>query len=346
MAAAATSPAVGPKQSAHVSWVARQRRAEDSRAGTAPSGSRDEAKHPAPSLLNVGGCEIQLVGRLLRIARLSLDKYDSVDDPAAMRDALGRCGVRVDLFTFMQTLSETSPKYPYPIEWDNLAALPVSTFDRWWSEQADRRARNHVRVAEKRGIAVREVTFDDSLVRGISAVYDECPVRQGKRFPHHGKDLETVRRENGTFLDRSIFLGAFFGEHLVGFAKLVCDRRGRQAGLMQIISMIRHRDKNPTNALIAQAVRSCAERGIGHLVYSNFSYGKKSRDGLSDFKHHNGFRRIQVPRYYLALTWRGRTMLTLGLHKPLAYRVPEPVLSRVRAARSLWYGRRLRTARR
>jgi hypothetical protein len=37
---------------------------------------------------------------------------------------------------------------------------------------------------------------------------------------------------------------------------------------MHILSMIRHREKAPTNALIAQAVRSCAERGIPYLWYA------------------------------------------------------------------------------
>ena len=36
---------------------------------------------------------------------------------------------------------------------------------------------------------------------------------------------------------------------------------------MHILSMVSHRDKAPTNALIAQAVRSCADRSIPHLVY-------------------------------------------------------------------------------
>ena len=44
---------------------------------------------------------------------------------------------------------------------------------------------------------------------------------------------------------------------------------------MQIVSMVGHQDKAPTNALIAQAVRSCAERGIPYLWYANMSYGKK-----------------------------------------------------------------------
>ena len=294
--------------------------------------------------MKVGGRDIQITGGLLRTARLAVDAYESVDDPEATLAALRASGSRIDLFTFMQKLPDTSPKYAYPMEWDNVAALPVSTFDHWWTKQINTNARKAVRVAEKKGIVVREVPFDDALVRGISVVYNECPVRQGKPFRHYGKDLETVRRENGTFLERSIFIGAFLEENLVGFAKLVCDQDHGQAGLMQIVSMIRHWDKAPTKALIAQAVRSSAARKIGYLLFAHFTYGNKPRDSLADFKQRNGFRQIELPRYYIPLTPLGRTALRLGLHHPFVNRIPEPVLAELRKARRRWYGHRLRVA--
>ena len=297
-------------------------------------------------LLKVGGREIQVDGGLLRIARLAADKFDSVDDPGATLEALRASGIRIDLFTFMQKLPDTSPKYDYPMEWDNVAALRVSTFDQWRTKQINNRARNALRIGERKGIVVREVPFDDPLVRGISVLYNECPIRQGKPFPHYGKDLETVRRENGTFLERSFFLGAFLEEQLVGFAKLLCDEDRKQADLAQILSMIQHWDKAPMKALIAHAVRSCAERKIDHLVYGKFAYGKKQRDSLSDFKQRNGFQRIDLPRYYIPLTLTGRTALRLGMHHRLVNRLPEPLLARLRKARRQWYGWRFQVAKR
>jgi len=53
------------------------------------------------------------------------------------------------------------------------------------------------------------VPFDETLVRGIWEVYNESPVRQGKPNTHYGKDIETVYKEEATFLDHSIFIGAF-----------------------------------------------------------------------------------------------------------------------------------------
>jgi hypothetical protein len=229
------------------------------------------------------------------------------------------------------------------MEWDNLAVLKVTTFDDWWAKQIGFKARNKAKQAEKKGVTLRELPFDDSLVRGIWQVYNECPVRQGRRFSHYGKDIETVYCEEATFLDRSIFIGAFWDNSLIGFAKLVVDETGAQAGLMNIVSMIQHRDKAPTNALIAQAVRSCAERRIPHLVYSKFAYGGKQRSSISDFKERNGFQRIDIARYYVPLTRLGSAALRLGIHKRIADHIPEPVLTRLRGLRSAWYNLKLQT---
>jgi len=280
---------------------------------------------------------------MLRIAHVEGSSYESLDEPQAILDGLRNSGVRVDLFTFMQIMPDTSPKYSYPMEWDNLAVLPVSTFDHWWQRQIDGKTRNMVRRAEKKSVVVREAAIDDALVQGISEIYNESPVRQGRTFHHYGKDIETVRKEAATFLASSIFIGAFLDGKLIGFAKLTTDQTRTQAGVMHILSMIRHRDKAPTNALIAQAVRSCAERGISHLVYSSFAYGAKQRDSLSDFKVSNGFQRIDLPRYYVPLTGIGHLAFRLGLHHSVLDRVPEPLLTKFREFRSALYNRKLQS---
>src|SRR5581483_7525002 len=175
---------------------------------------------------------------------------------------------------------------------------------------------------------------------GIWEIYNECPIRQRRRFPHYGKDVQTVHRDEATFLENSVFIGAYHADKLIGFIKLVVDETGRQAGLMNIVSMIRHRDKAPQNALIAHAVRACANRGIQFLVYSRFAYGKKQQDSLSDFKERNGFKRVEVPRYHVPLTRLGALVLRLGLHHRLAERVPDVFAARLRDLRAAWYERR------
>jgi hypothetical protein len=200
-----------------------------------------------------------------------------------------------------------------------------------------------VRRAEKKGVEVREVPFDDALVHGIWEIYNETPFRQGKPFPHFGKDLDAVRREAATFLDRSYFFGAYCGEQLIGFIKLTDDETRIQSGIMNIVGMVQHRDKAPTNALVARCVRSCADREIPYLVYANFAYGNKQRDSLASFKLNNGFQRVDVPRYYVPLTPFGSTAFRLGLHKKLADHVPEPVLAKLRELRNQWYSRKFQS---
>jgi hypothetical protein len=295
------------------------------------------------SMVKVCQKDIKIGGRLIRIASLDGEKYTFPGDPEAMLDGLRKCGVRIDLFTFMQRLPETLPKYPYPIEWDNLAVLPVSTFDHWWTQQIRSFPRNRARQAEKKGVVLREVPFDDSLLHGICEIYNECPVRRGARFTHYGMSLENARKYAGTFLDRSIFIGAFLGSTMIGFIKLVTDETQTQACAIHILSMIQHRDKAPTNALIAQAVRVCAERRIPYLVYERFSYGNKSEDSLSHFKEVNGFYRVDVPRYYVPLTLTGRVALRLGLHHRFRDHLPESVASKLRALRSAWYNRKFQS---
>jgi hypothetical protein len=293
------------------------------------------------SLINVCGKEIRVQGRFLRIARLDADKYQFLDEPEAMIEALRKCGTRIDMFTFMQRLPETSKRFDYPMEWDNLAALPITTFDNWWTKQLGFKARNKAKQAQKKGVVVREVPFDRTLVKGIWEVYNECPIRQGRRFPHFGKDLETVYKEEATFLDSSVFIGAFLGDEMIGFIKLVHDETRTQAGLMNIVSMIKHRDKAPTNALVAQAVRSCADRGISYLVYSNFAYGEKKRSTLSDFKERNGFQKIDLHRYYVPLTLAGRVAFRLRLHHKLVDHLPNSLAAKLRELREAWYNRKI-----
>jgi hypothetical protein len=296
------------------------------------------------SLIKVGQREIRVQGRLIRIARIKGEKYMFLDDPEPVIEGLRNCGSRIDLFTFIQRLPETLPKHAYPMEMDNFAALRVTTFDHWWMKQINCKTRNMARQVEKKGVVVREVPFDETLVKGIQEVYSESRVRQGQPNSHYGKDFETVYREEATFLDSSIFIGAYLGDQLIGFIKLVHDETRTQAGLMNVVSMVRHRDKSPTNALIAQAVRSCAERGISYLVYSNFAYGKKQRSSLSDFKEHNGFQRIDVPRYYVPLTRAGRIAFGLGVHRGLADHLPEPMVAKLRELRAAWYNHQFPSA--
>ena len=295
-------------------------------------------------MIDVSGTSIQVHGSLVKIARLDGEKFLFTADPEPIIRSLRITKPRIDLFTFIQRVSETTPKYSYPMEWDNLAVLPITTFDHWWNQQLGFKARNKAKQAEKKGIVIREVPFNGALVRGIWEIYNETPIRQGRKFPHYGKDLETVYNEEATYLDRSVFLGAYLGERLVGFIKLLWDYDGSQAGLLNIVSFIEQRDKAPTNALVARAVRICAERKTPYLVYSNFAYGKRTSDSLSDFKERNAFQRVDVPRYYVPMNAIGAAALKLGLHKRISEHIPEWMILKLREIRTNWLYHQMRSA--
>jgi hypothetical protein len=291
-------------------------------------------------VIRVCGKDIKIQGRVIRIARIDGEKYTFPEDLEAMLKGLRECGERIDLFTFLQRLPADQPQYPYPFEMDNLAVIPVSTFENWWNHQILSFPRNRARQAEKRGAVLRELPLGDELFQGIRHVYNETPVRQGKPFPYFGMTLDQAREYASTFPDRSIFIGAFVKDEMIGFAKLVIDESNTQACIVHILSMIKHKDKAPTNALIARAVKTCADRGIPHLVYEHFAYGKKTGDSLSHFKEVNGFLRVDLPRYYIPLTLIGKAGFKLRLHRRLIESIPEPLANRFREWRRAWHGQR------
>src|ERR1700752_3949998 len=110
--------------------------------------------------LKVDNRELRIAGRLCRIAHLDADDYKFLDNPELVVSELRKSKLAIDLFTFLQKLPDISPKYPYPYEMDNLAVLPLSTFDYWWTKQIDNKTRNMVRKSEKNGVVLREVPFD------------------------------------------------------------------------------------------------------------------------------------------------------------------------------------------
>src|SRR3569833_3513966 len=93
-------------------------------------------------MIRVGERDLRVDGGLIRTARVDGEKYRFLEDPARIVEGLKAHKKRVDVFTFMQRLPDTQPKYSYGMEWDNFAALPITTFDQWWTKQIGFKARN------------------------------------------------------------------------------------------------------------------------------------------------------------------------------------------------------------
>jgi len=281
------------------------------------------------------GRTVVITGKWIKTAQIKDEELVEgvpVEDPESVITKLKESELEADVFTFAQRPPEITPKYDYRFEWDNWAAVPTTSFKDWWENRLPQESRKNVRRAAKRGVIVRVVPFDDELVEGIHRIYNETPIRQGKRFWHFGKDLDTLRRELATYLDRSEFIGAYWNEELIGFLKMVYV--GRVATLFHIISMNEHHDKRPMNALIANAVEFCEQKGISHFIYGQFAYGNKHQSSLLEFKRRNGFEQINFPRYYVPLTVKGRLFVLLKLYKGIGGLIPEPILQTVLSSRA------------
>lgn len=283
--------------------------------------------------IKVGGQLFSVSKGPLRVASLEDEWYEDLDDPVGVLAGLRRTReVKVDLLTFWQRLPHTQPLYPHYYEWEDIAALPVSTYEHWWKKQINSKSRNMIRKSEKHGVVVRERSYDDAFVRGMAAIFNESPMRQGRPFWHYGKDFDTVKRQFSRFIHREYMVGAYLNEEMVGFMML--GNAGNYCLTGQVISSLRHRGKAPNNALIAKAVQICAERQFPFLVYYYWSH-----DSLSEFKRHCGFERVAVPRYYVPLSWRGELALRLGAHRGLRAMVPSRIKRALKRARAHWYER-------
>ena len=285
---------------------------------------------------HVRGVSLVTTGQIVRTSRIFddywIERARIPSLPDLIADLRREC-IASDLLVFTQRVPEHEPHYAdlYHYDYDNCAVLELSSYEAWFNQQIPSATRRAVKASAKRGVVVRQAEYDDQYVAGIKSIFDETPFRAGRRYWHFGKSLESVRRENGTYQARSVYLGAYKGE-LIGYLKMVVD--GETAAIMQILSKVAERDVRPNNALIAAAVQICCERGIRYLQYEKYDYGSKRGDSLTRFKQSCGFAKMNLPTYYVPLTLRGRLALWTGLHKGVADRVPERLAAPLREARS------------
>jgi hypothetical protein len=256
--------------------------------------------------------------------------YEDVRDPeSVIKTLVANPKIRPDIFTFWQRLPEIEPKYSFYTEWEDLAVLPIQSYDYWWNHQIKSRVRSLIRKTEKEGVEVRQVDYDDDFVRGMTAIFNEAPVRQGRLFWHYGKDFEEVKRQFSKYLYREQMIGAYYHGELIGFVML--GNAGRFGITGQIISSLKHRDKATTNALVAKSVEVCEKQHLPYLVYFFWS-----DDSLAEFKRRCGFERIRVPRYFVPLTVKGKLALKLGVHRGWKAALPAGLKSRLKKLRRSW----------
>jgi len=282
--------------------------------------------------IEIGNQRIVISGKLLKIAKPKEEWCDDIRDPEYLIDHLKKARLNADILTFWQKLPEKSPKFNFHHDWYSLATLSISSYDDWWKKQIDSKTRNMVRKSEKKGIKVQLVDFDDTFVKGITGIFNETPVRQGYNFPHYGKTFETVKHELSKNLHKKFFLGAYYGDELVGFSALFDAEKF--AVTNHFLCKIAHREKATANGLMAKAVEVCGDRGMPYLVY-----GQWHERSLGDFARNNGFEKIDLPKYFLPLTLRGKIALALGVHQGLVPVIPKRLKNFIVELRRMWFSR-------
>ena len=293
-------------------------------------------RQTAVPITRVGAVELVTLGRWIRIASIKDEEY-SEPGPLHLDQLIASfqaAGGQADIFSFAQSPTDPEPRYDHPVYWDNAAIIPIQNYDQWL-ESLGQVTRRNIRLAARRGVTVSAVPFDDALVRGIQGIYNESPFRQGRRFWHYGKDVETVKRENATFPGRSLFIAAHVGEELIGFIKIVSV--DGVASIMQILSKTCHQDKRPTNALLAKAVEICAARRIRYLKYCKYVYHRDHHAPLTDFKRRHGFQEFLFPRYFVPLTLRGHIAVGLRLQQGPAEFLPGSIVGPLLKARAAYH---------
>jgi hypothetical protein len=272
-------------------------------------------------------------GGPIAIARLEDEWYEDVKDPDAVIAFLNENpDFRPDIVTFWQRLPDLTPKYPFHLEWDHIAAMPTSSYKDWFQHHIKPRVRTSIRKAEKEGVVVKETVWDDAFVRGMTALFNESPFRQGARFWHYGKDFATVKEQFSRFLHREHLIGAYYKDEMIGFIML--GNAGRFGLTGQILSSITHRDKATNVALVAKAVEVCEQRQFGRLVYLFWTEGS-----LTEFKRRCGFEKTAVPRDYVPLTLKGKLALSCGVHRGWRTLIPQPMKASLKRLRTAWTAR-------
>lgn len=267
------------------------------------------------------------------IVGLEDEWFEDVSDPGAAIEALrANPHLHADIFTFWQRLPDLDPKYDVHTEWEHIAVLPITDHATWFNQQIKPRLRTSIRKAQKEGMEVRETIFDDAFVRGMTAIFNESAIRQGRPFWHFGKDFGTVKKQFSRYLHREIMIGAYFEGEMIGFVML--GNAGCFGLTGQILSSLNHRDKQTTLVLMSAAIEACAARGLSSLVYLFWS-----DDSLSEFKRRCGFDKVRVPRYFVPLTWKGTLALRSGAHRGWRNMVPPGIKTPLKQLRRAWYER-------
>src|SRR5260370_23193993 len=119
----------------------------------------------------VNGKKVFAEGRWLRMAMVRSYEMmvNELENPELYIKKLREDGTRdikADIFTFTQKIPATTPKYPYPMECESVAAIHLVTFTEWWESLPQETRKNGSR-SQKRVVVISVKDFDLHLIEGI-----------------------------------------------------------------------------------------------------------------------------------------------------------------------------------
>lgn len=278
--------------------------------------TRPTAEHaPDTRFLNL---EIRKKG-FLKIGR---DPRECLEDVAPSQSFLSDLKMKgVDVFTFIERswcmdYFEDFP-FAYVKSIDNVAIVGIESYEKWW-KNVKSETRTRLRKALKNGLTAREIGSCERLMEGIWKIYNETPIRQGRKFPHYGETIDAVRGTYGT-KPNSTYVVAELQDEIIGFAEI--DWGDNVGVLSQLLSLTKHSDKGVNNSLIAKAIEVCSNNQSEWLIYARMG----NHPSLDLFKRNNGFYKCPIKRYYIPLTKKGKAAVRLGLHREIRDALPESI---------------------
>ena len=118
----------------------------------------------------IGGRSVITTGKWCRMATIQGEEWledEPVKDPELFISALKKSVARPDIFAFSQLIYDIRPKHPYGMEWDSVAAIPITTFDDWWEKRVSRKLRQDITRGSRLGLTLKEAKYDDDLAGGF-----------------------------------------------------------------------------------------------------------------------------------------------------------------------------------
>jgi hypothetical protein len=133
-----------------------------------------KSPNKAPGIV-IDGIPLAITGRRLKVASLASESWvegRSDEEYAMIVRKLKAAGAAADIFMFSQRVPYVKPRFGYPLRWDNVAAIPLTTYDDWLrSVSTD--MRKDLKRAVSRGVITKVVELNDELVRGIIEIHNE-----------------------------------------------------------------------------------------------------------------------------------------------------------------------------